>query len=373
MDFSLNDVQKSVRQCFRDFALKDIRPQAEELDEKPRFPRELFEKAGALGFFGMRYPEPEGSGADLLSYLLAVEEMAAASLAVAASCTMQSLMGTYFLQAHGDEKLREDFLRPALRGEKIGTICMTEPDAGSDLFSMTTRARREGELWRITGQKTWITSAPVADFFTVFARTGEKELSIFLVAKGASGLEVGKSIEKMGVRASLTSEVSFDDTPAVALLGEQGAGMDSLRKILSEIRLMTAALSLGLGRAAFEAALDYAKQRRQFGKTLDRFQAVQLHLSEMKLQIESARQLLYWAAWRQEQGLENSNEAALAKLCASEAAAKICDLGSRVMASYGFATEYPMQRYLRDMRFLLIGGGTSEILRLGIARSLTRS
>ncbi len=372
MDLSLNESQQAVQTLFRNFSNGEIAPTAAELDENPRFPHELFREVGKLGFYGMRYPEPEGSGADVLSYVLAVEELARGSLAVAAACTMQSLMGTKFLHRFGSEALKDRLLTPALRGDLIGTICMTEPDAGSDLFSMTTRAEEREGAWYITGQKTWITSAPVADFFTVLARTGDKQLSILLVERGAAGLEVGRAIHKMGVRASLTSEVSFADTPATCMLGEPGGGIGGLREILAEIRVMTGALALGVGRAALEAAVAYSRERVQFGKPICKHQAVQMHLAEMKTDMEAARQLVHWAAWRSDQGMDNADESAMAKLFASEAALRVCDRAARVMASYGYAAEYPVQRYLRDVRFTLIGGGTSEILKINIARGMTR-
>jgi len=370
MDFSLTEEQQAIRDVFHDLAETEIRPAARDLDENPRFPREIFNRIGETGFFAMRYPEPEGRGADIFSYLLAVEELAWGSLSVAAACTMQSLMGTWFVHKFAKGEVRERLLGPALRGDIIGTICMTEPDAGSDLFAISTRAEERDGTWFLTGQKTWITQAPVADMFTVFARTGEKELSIFLVEKGAAGLTVGRNIEKMGVRASVTSEVFFDNTPATALFGERGDGASALRDILAEIRLMTAALALGVGRAAYEDALAYAHERKQFGKPIAKFQAVRAHLAEMATDLEAARRLMQWSAWRSHTGLPNVTEANMAKLFASEAAHRICDRAARVLASYGFATDYPIERYLRDVRFTLIGGGTSEILRINIARGL---
>jgi butyryl-CoA dehydrogenase len=371
MDFSLTDEQQTIQQTFHSFAEREIRPHARELDEDPRFPQEIFDKVGELGFFGMRYPEPEGSGADLLSYLIAVEELAWGDLAVAAACTMQSLMGTYFVHKYAGGGLRERLLEPALSGRVKGTICMTEPDAGSDLFGLRTRGEQRDGTWYLTGQKIWITSAPVADLFTVFARTGDKELSIFLVERGAAGLEVGRAIHKMGVRSSLTSEVAFDETPAT-LLGEQGKGTSYLREILAEIRLMTAALSLGVARAACEDAVAYAAERQQFGRPINRFQAIQIHLAEMAVDLEASRRLVQWAAWRSMQGVPNDDQASMAKLFASEAGLRICDRAARVSASYGFADDYPFQRYLRNVRFTLIGGGTSEILKINIARGLSR-
>ena len=370
MDFTLSDEQQAIRDAFHGFAAREIRPVASDLDANPRFPQELFRQVGELGFFGMRYPEPEGRGSDIFSYLLAVEELAWGSLSVAAACTMQSLMGTYFVEKHAEGETRERLLGPMLRGEVIGTICMTEPDAGSDLFAISTRADERDGRWHLTGRKTWITSAPVADVFTVFARTGEKELSIFLVEKEAPGLVVGRAIDKMGVRASVTSEVSFDTTPATALLGECGRGAASLREILSEIRLVTAALAIGVGRAAYEDALAYAGERKQFGKPIGKFQAIRMHLAEMATDLEAARRITQWSAWRSHHGLPNDIQANMAKLFASEAANRICDGAARVMASYGFARDYPVERYLRDVRFTLIGGGTSEILKINIARGL---
>ena len=370
MDFSLSEEQQTIQQTFHQFAEREIRPVAAALDATPRFPREIFNKAGELGFYGMRYPEPLGSGTDAISYMLAVEELAWGSLAVAAACTMQSLMGTYFLHKFGSDDLKARLLVPALRGELVGTICMTEPDAGSDLMAISTRAEQSNGAWEISGRKTWITSAPVADFFTVFARTAERSLSVFLVEKGAAGLKVGRSIDKMGVRASLTSEVFFEDTPATCMLGELDHGVSYLREILSEIRLMTSALALGVARSAYEDALAYAGERKQFGRPIRKFQAVSAHLAEMAVDLEAARRLSHWAAWRNDQGFENATQSSMAKLFASEASLRICDRAARVLASYGYAKDYPIERYLRDTRFTLIGGATSEILRINIARGL---
>ena len=371
MSFSLNDEQRAIRETFHRFAASEIRPLAHSLDVEPRFPRQLFDEVGRLGFFGMRYPEPEGTGCDTMSYLLAVEELAWGSLSVAAACCMQSLMGTWFLHRFADAPLRARLFVPALDGKLVGAICMTEPDAGSDLRSVSTRAERQDGRWLLSGSKTWVTSAPVADFFTVLARTGERALGFFLVERNTPGLTVGREIEKMGVRASLTSEVAFEAAAATCVLGEPDQGIGCLHEILAEIRLMTAALALGVARAAFEDATVYAGERQQFGRPIRKFQAIQAHLAEMAVDLEAARQLTWWAARHRDQGGSNADEAAMAKLFASEAGLRICDRAARVLASYGFATEYPVERYLRDIRFTLIGGGTSEILRLNIARGLS--
>jgi butyryl-CoA dehydrogenase len=287
---------------------------------------------------------------------------------------MQSLMGTDFLHRLGNADVLERLFKPALRGEKIGAICMTEPDAGSDLDGIATAARKVDGGYLLSGQKTWVTSAPVADFFTVFAKAGvEKKLTIFLVERAFKGVTVGRGIEKMGVRALPTSEVAFDECfvpDSHRLSREEGDGEAHLRKILAEIRIITGAIALGVGQAALADALQYAAERRQFGKPIDRFQAIQLKLAEMATGMAAAQQLVHYAAWLRDAGHPHHKEAAMAKLFASETAASVCDQAARVLASYGFAMEYPVQRHLRDVRFTLIGGGTSEILKLIIAKEL---
>ena len=312
---------------------------------------------------------------ELVSFCLALEEISRGSLAVAGCAAMQSLMGTDFLFRLGSETLHERLLLPALQGEKVGAICMTEPDAGSDLGSIRTLATRVAGGYRLNGQKMWVTSAPVADFFTVFARAGDhQQLTIFLLEKDFAGLTVGRPIEKMGVRALPTSELALDDCfvpDSHRLSHEEGDGEEHLRQILSEIRIITGAMALGVGRAALDEAVRYAGERHQFGKPINRFQAVQLRLAEMATELEAARHLVYYAAWCKDSGRAVRRHSAMAKLFATEAATKVCDQAARVLASYGFAMEYPVQRYLRDVRFTLIGGGTSDILKLIIAKELS--
>ena len=228
----------------------------------------------------------------------------------------------------------------------------------------------------LNGQKTWITSAPVADFFTVFARAGEeKKLTIFLVEKGFEGLTVGREIHKMGVWALPTSEVALDDCfvpDSHRLSKEEGDGEGHLRKTLGEIRIITGAMALGVGFAALAEANRYAAERSQFGKPINRFQAIQMKLAEMATSLEAASHLVYSAAWLRDANKPYHQQAAMAKLFASETAASVCDQAARVLASYGYAMEYPVQRYLRDVRFTLIGGGTSEILKMIIAKEMSR-
>jgi butyryl-CoA dehydrogenase len=374
MNFDLSEIQKQVQETFRDFADRRIKPVAAKLDEEKKFPMELFKEAGELGFFGMRYPESVGgTGLDVVSYSLAVIEIARGSLSVAAAVTMQSLMGTYFLYRFGDDEIKKNYFAEALKGNKIGGICMTEPNAGSDLMAVKTLANVTDDGFILNGQKTWITSAPVADFFTVLARTDNHEqLSIFFVPVNLKGVLIGKSIEKMGVRASVTSEVSFNNVklPKNYLLGEIGGGTKCLKEILAEIRIMTAALAIGVATAAYDDAVKYAKERSQFGKPIGKFQAIQMKFADMAVQLETAKHYVLYAATLSDQNKPRQKEAMIAKLYASEISNNICDEASRVLASYGYAVEYNMERYLRDARFTLIGGGTSEILKINIAKEL---
>ena len=373
MDFELNEIQKATQQTFREFVEKRVLPNAKAIDENMEFPLELFRETGHLGFFGMRYPENVGgTEMDTVSYILAVIELARGSLSLAAACTMQSLMATYFLYRLGDEDVKKYF-HAALKGEKIGGICMTEPNAGSDLFGIQTTAKIKDDYIELCGQKTWVTSAPVADFFTVLAKTEKADgLSIFFVPSNLKGVTIGKEIDKLGVRGSVTSEVSFDQVhlPLNYMLGQIGDGTRYLREILAEIRIMTAALSIGVAKAAFDDGLLYATERIQFGKPISKFQAVKMKFAEMAVQLETARQYVLFAATLSDKDLPRQKESMIAKLYASECANDICDKASRVLASYGYASDYPLQRYLRDARFTLIGGGTSEILKLNIGKEL---
>jgi benzylmalonyl-CoA dehydrogenase len=376
MDFELSPEQREIKATFARFADERIAPQAAAIDAAHTFPREVFDQLAEIGLFGMRYPEADGgTGLALIEFCLALEEIARGSLSVAGCVAMQSLMGTKFLHMLGNDDIRQRLFKPALRGEKIGAICMTEPNAGSDLDGIATQARRKDGGYVLNGQKTWVTSAPFADFFTVFAKAGEeKKLTIFLVERDFKGLVIGRPIEKMGVWALPTSEVAFNDCfvpDSHRLSKAEGDGESHLRKILAEIRIITGAMANGIARAALNAAVRYAAERKQFGKPINRYQAIQGKLAEMATEIEAASHLVYYAAWLRDSDKPHHMQAAMAKLFASETAAKACDQAARIFASYGFAMEYPAQRFLRDVRFTLIGGGTSEILKLIIAKEIS--
>jgi len=377
MTLGLTDEHLRFRQSLRDFVDREVAPVARQLDERAEFPWDLFRRCAGNGYLGLRYPESSGgSGADFVTFCILAEELARGSLSLAAVVAMQGLMGTDFVQRFGTADHRRRLLEPALRGEKIGTIAMTEPDFGSDLGGITTRAEPDGSGWVLRGRKMWITSATVADFFTVAAKTdpdaGFKGIDFFLVEKGTPGLSVGRRIEKLGVRASETSEVILDSVavPGENLLGQQGTGFLSLNAILPEIRTMTGALGLGLGQAALEASLRYAGERVQFGRAIGSFQAVAHRLAEMATELEAARGLVYHAAAEISAGRRDKKLASMAKLFATETANRLADGCTRIFGSYGFAMEYDAQRYFRDARFLLYGGGTSEILRTIIAKEL---
>jgi len=370
--------QELFRRSVARFVDAEVAPAAQAMDEQAEFPTALFRRIGELGYFGLRYPEAYGgSGSDMVTYCLFAEELARGSMSLAAAAAMQSLMGTYFIYRYGSEALRQRYLVPALRGALVATFALTEPNAGSDLAALTTRAERRGDGWVLKGTKTWVTNAPVADVLTVAAKTsgerGMKNIALFLLDRASMrGITLGKAIEKMSVRASVTGEILLDDVevPAEHCLGGETGGVEKVGTILSEIRVMTAALSVGLARAAYEAALGYARQRTTFGKPIVEHQAIGFKLADMLTSLHAATLMTYQAAGAIDAGRPVTREAAMTKLFASETAVRVTDEAARVLASYGLAMEYPVQRYFRDARFLLPGGGTSEILRLVIGRDL---
>ena len=376
------DAESQDRELFREgvrrFVDREVLPVAEELDRHGEFPHQLFKRLGALGYFGLRYPEDVGGqGADFQTACIFFEELAAGSLSLAAVAAMQGLMGTVFVHRFGTPDQCQRYLEPALRGEKIGTFALTEPEAGSDLGAMRTRARRTESGWHLTGSKTWITSAPEADFLTVGAKTsdepGIKDIALFLLDAATAGFVVGKPIEKLGTRSSLTSEVHIDcDVPDDALLGGEGQGIKNVGGTLSEIRIMTAALAVGLGRRALDDSARYAAERRAFGRPIGEFQLIGAKLADMATELHAARLTTYDAAACLDAGRGVTTVAAMAKYFATEVCARIVDEATRIYGSYGFAVEYPVQRYFRDARFLLYGGGTSEILKGLIGRDVLK-
>jgi alkylation response protein AidB-like acyl-CoA dehydrogenase len=374
----LSQEQATFRRTVARFVDAEVVPVADALDERAEFPRALFKRLGELGWLGLRYPEAYGGAdADTVTYCLFAEELARGSLSVAAVAGMQSLMGTYFIYKYGSEALRRRYLVPALRGDLVATFALTEPNAGSDVANLATRAERRGDRWVLRGGKTWVTNAPVADLLTVAAKTsgerGMKNIALFLLDRATMpGIALGKKIDKMAVRASETGEILLDEVevPDEHCLGGETGGVEKVGGVLAEARVMTAAISVGLARAAYEAALAYARHRQAFGKPIVEHQAIGFKLADMLTSLHAATLVTYQAAAGLDAGRPAAREAAMAKLFASETAVRVTDEAARIFASYGLAMEYPVQRYFRDARFLLPGGGTSEILRLVIGRDL---
>jgi alkylation response protein AidB-like acyl-CoA dehydrogenase len=377
VDFSFNEQQELLRRSVAEFVDKEVAPAAAQIDEEGSFPAPLFQNAADLGYLGIRYPEEySGSGGDNVMFAILCEELARGSMSLAANVSMQCLMGTDFVFRFGTEEQKQRLLVPAIRGEKMGVIAMTEPDAGSDLGAIKTTARREGGHYVLNGRKMWITNASLADFFTVAAKTdreaGFKGIDMFLVERDTPGLAVGRDIAKMAVLGQSVGELILEEcrVPGTHLFGEEGTGFQNLQAILAEIRIMMGSLSLGLGQAALDAAVKYSQERIQFGRPIAKFQAISHKLVDMATQLEAARLMVYRAASLLDQGERDMKLASMAKLFASEMANQVADGATRIFASYGLATEYPAQRYFRDARFLLLGGGTSEVLRGIVARQM---
>lgn len=380
MDFSFTKDQKFFRDQVRRTLQRLVVPYAEAIDRDDRFPYEIFGQLGRLGYFGIRYPEEIGGmGADCISFTILAEELARVSMGLAATVTMQCLMGTDFIFRFGNKDQKERCLLPAIKGEKIATIAFTEPDCGSDLGGIKTRAMKNGGDYVLRGRKLWITNGDVADFVTVVATSDPekklKGLGFFLVEKDTPGFSVGQKIDKISARGSAVVELIFDDcrVPAKNLMGEEGKGALYLESILSEIRTMIAGLGCGLAKAAFTAGLAYAREREAFGRSIGDFQLIQAKIAEMETRIRAAEFLTYHAAWLKDNGTLTGKEAAMAKYYATETACFVADEVTRIHGAYGLAEEYPAQRFFRDGRFLLFGGGTSEILKTIIARDTIRN
>lgn len=378
MDFQLSPDHIAFREAVADFVARKVMPRIAAMEEQQALDLELFQRIGALGYFGLRYPEEYGGASgDALMFALMLEEFARGYLSLAAAVMMQCLMGTTFIFRYGSEEQKQRLLVPAIRGEKIGTIAMTEPNAGSDLGAITTRAVRDGDDYILTGTKTFITSATRADFFSIAAKTnpdaGFKGIDMFLVEKGTPGLAVSKKIPKVGVVASETAEITLDGVrvPKENLFGgKEGSGFAALRATLNEIRVMTGALGIGLARAARDEALRYSQERSAFGHKIGDFQAIQHKLADMEVGIEVSRWMVYYGAWLLDQKRACNKEAAIAKLFPTEHAAKCADEATRVFGAYGMAMEMTPQRLYRDSRFLLYGGGTGELLKNIIAKEM---
>lgn len=364
-----------IRKNVSRFVDDEVIPRAQEIDETGAFPMALFSQVGRMGVFGIRYPQKEGgAGGDNTLYCIICEELARGLMSLAAVTAMQCLMGTNFLFHFGTDDLREKYFLPAMSGEMISSFCLTEPEAGSDLGAVSTSAREADGGYLINGTKTWVTNGPVADFFTVLCQTDPAKkfrgLNFFFVPRDTPGVSVSRPFATIGTRTTPLSELAFENVwiPKEHRLGEEGQGLSNLMSILAEIRAMTAALAVGLQRAALADAIRYARERAQFGRTISRYQLIQAKIADMVTNLEASRLMTYNATGMIDRGISCLKEASMAKYFATEAACKAADEATRILGAYGYSMEYSAQRYYRDNRFLLYGGGTHEILQTNIAR-----
>lgn len=370
-----SDAEKLVRKNMARFVDNEVIPRAKEIDEAGEFPMEMFREMAKMGVFGTRYPKNTGgSGGNTTLFCINCEEIARGLMSLGAITAMQCLMGTNFLFYFGTEEMRKEFFLPAMRGEKVACFCLTEPEAGSDLGNVSTLATRTDDGYLLNGMKTWVTNGPVADFFTVLMQTDPAKkfrgLNFFFVPKDTKGFSYSKPFDLLGTRSTPISEISFKDChiPLEYRLGDEGRGMGNLMTILAEIRTMTAALAIGLQRAALDDSIQYANERAQFGRTISNYQLIQAKIANMAVDLEASNLLTYKAAHMIDKKMEALKEASMAKYFATEAACRAGDQITRIFGAYAYSMEYSAQRYYRDNRFLLYGGGTHEILQPNIAR-----
>jgi alkylation response protein AidB-like acyl-CoA dehydrogenase len=378
MDFELTEVQKMIRETVRDFAEREIKPVAQELDEKGEFSVENTKKMGELGLFGMYLPEKYGGqGLDTLSYIIAVEELARVDGSHAATLAAHNSLGIGPIYYYGTEEQKMKYLPRLCTGDGLWAFGLTEPEAGSDSRGTKTTAKLEDGKWLINGSKIFITNgaSPIALGATVQAVTkvyenGKKEYTCVIVERGTPGFKQVPMHGKMMWRASDTAELYFDDcvVPEENLLGQIGEGSHMMLSTLDNGRLSIAAMGLGLAQGAYEMALDYAKERKQFGKPISKFQINAFKLADMAMKIELARNLLYKACWLKDNNKPFAKEAAMSKLYCSEIAKEVADEAVQLHGGYGLMKDYPVERFYRDQRLLQIGEGTSEIQRLVISR-----
>jgi alkylation response protein AidB-like acyl-CoA dehydrogenase len=367
---------ESIRRMAKEFAEKEIAPIADRIDRENKYPMDLFEKMAKQGLFGMcTPPEYGGTGLDLLSTAIAAEEIAKVSMSASGLIGIQAAVTAAPIARFGSEEQKEAYLRDMATGKRIGAFCLTEPVAGSDAASIETKAVKEGDHYVLNGTKTFITQGEVADLALVFAKTPGKdgeEVTAFLVDKRKSPFRVGSKIEVMGLRGTGTAELIFENcrVPEENVLGKEGDGFLIAMMTLNESRIGVAAGGVGLAQAAFDVAVNYAKQRKAFGRLIGKFQAIQWMLADMLTQIHSARLLTYHAAYLRDQQQDFVKEASMAKVFASEVAVEATRRAIQILGGYGPTKDYPLERYYRDAKVLEIVEGTSEIQRLILAKEI---
>ncbi len=375
MDLDLEPQQVLLRETVRQFALERVAPVAAELDREKRFPYELVAELGELGLMGMTVPEEYGgAGTDTVSYALAIEELARIDSSVAITVAAHHSLGTLPILAFGSEEQKRAWLPDLASGRRLAAFGLTEPDAGSDAGATRTTARLEGDEWVVDGTKIFITNAgtEITWGVTITALTAEGEISNLVIPNGTPGYSISAPLEKLGWRASDTRELSFQGVrvPAGNLLGKRGDGFRQFLRILDGGRISVSAMAVGLAQGAYDLALAYAKERRQFGRPIASFQAVQARLVDMATEIEAARALVLRAAWEKDRGRDFAQTAAMAKLYSGELSHRVVDAALQTHGGYGFMDESPISRFYRDQKVLEIGEGTNEIQRLVIARHL---
>lgn len=379
MNFEINENQKMIAQMVRDFAEKEIKPNMSMWDKEEFFPVDTMKKLGELGLLGIYIPEEYGgSGFSYDEYVTALIELGKVCGGLGLSVAAHNSLCTGHIYYHGSEEQKRKFLPKLASGEFIGAWGLTEPNTGSDAMRMKTTAVKEGNEWVINGAKNWITHGLSGDVAVVLVRTGElldsKGITAFIIEKGMPGYSAVQIKDKLGVRASETAELIFDNVrvPEENVIGEVGMGFVQAMKILDGGRISIAALSCGIARGAYEASVKYAKEREQFGQPISNFQAIAFKLADMATEVEAAELLTFQAAYRKNNHLPMTREGAFAKYFASEVAVKCGNEAVQIMGGYGYTREYPAEKFLRDAKLMTIGEGTSEIQKLVISRDILK-
>jgi alkylation response protein AidB-like acyl-CoA dehydrogenase len=378
MSFEWTKEQKMLQEMISDFAENEIKPYASEVDKTGKMKYETFEKLGKLGLLGIPFSEKYGgAGGDTISYCIAVEEIGKACGGTGLSYAANTSLGASPIYYFGTEEQKQEWLIPMAKGETMGAFGLTEPNAGSDAGGTRTKAVLDGDEWVINGEKCWITNAEYSRQVIVTAVTGKKDngrniISAIIVPTNTPGVTITSNYDKMGVRGSNTCQIVLEDVrvPRENLLGDEKKGFSQFLYTLDGGRISIAALSVGIAQAAYEKALQYAKERKQFGQSISNFQAIQFKLADMAMEIELARNQVYKSAWLKDHGKPFGKESAFAKLFASEMGFRVCNQAIQIHGGYGYMREYEVERHLRDIKLMEIGEGTSEIQRLVIARHL---
>ena len=379
MNFTLTEEQQMLRKMVRDFAKNEVEPTAAERDEEERFDREIFDKMAELGLTGIPWPEDySGIGSDFVSYVIAVEELSRVCASTGVTLSAHISLASWPIYKFGNEEQKKTFLSQLASGEKLGAYALSEPGAGSDVSSMKTQAKLQGDHYVLNGNKVWITNGGVGDLYVVFAKTdpdaGSRGISAFIVEKGTPGFTFGKKEKKLGIRSSPTTELVFEDCkiPKENLLGEEGEGFKIAMMTLDGGRNGIAAQAVGIAQGALDESVAYAKEREQFGKPIAKLQGISFKLADMATEIEASRLLTYQAAYLESEGLPYSKASAMAKLFAGDAAMRITTEAVQVHGGYGYTKDYPVERYMRDAKITQIYEGTQEIQRLVIGRMVTK-